>query len=652
MPQQHIILLGGAGDELEQDGQVASIADGSYNMYADGELLANYPGRDYYYREDVLAGMPTGDMTSIFSFTDILGIERILFVKDGDLCVINGNSYKILYTFIGDERDGLLFPYMFSHQGRAIICNMGDPVMVYDGTSITRLGVAEVPFAPEGKSTAAPYNYEVYGGNILGDPLWNYRNWWWPGRTPISGPMENKTLDGVDDAHGYYKVAIQFVDKYGNRSRVSPSTPLIFCDIWGMPNVPVFIVADWVPPMIDENVVAVIVGRTLNLNSDGGTGVETVFFKEKTIYGTSQSRSTLVLPDETLAAGTIMTDGIAPQSSSFGCSWKARCFFGGGDNKCRIEWSSKTAFGEIEGFYLAKGNVESICPAGDRLLVVTDKSVEVLYELQDGSIATLEIDTNHSSMCGRSIIDIGNGTSIGLYSGGFMIFSGDQGFKALNSPLFISDDYVDTTVSTAVYWQGYYVLACRIKYGQDTFKNNCLLMYNVSTGIWYQIRESTYGICNSEGALLGTDGTIYELFKGAYSSDAIMILRGVRPQKSSIVGTRNVIGIKLLCEASGDGELDIEVLGNSFDNESSEAKMMPSENSASRQSHHMTVWDGVSRYDDLHKWNGHIQYVNSPVMGLSVPGRTHDIKIVVPSGNRFRLKGIVLVTSDEDMLKP
>jgi hypothetical protein len=651
---KELVLQLGYGHGNDEIKEITSLSRQSYNIYPDGEYLTNYSGRiDFFERVDGTKDVPptySGEYTSLISFIDVYGKKRLVFIYNDQVCWRDGNKFHVLYTFIGQNKDGKYFPFMFAHQGKLIICNFGDPVMVWDGLYFSKLGVTETPNAPEAKSTIAPMS-NLYGGVIGAITIWRHRNYYWPGRLPISGSVENKDAAGVNDIHGYYKCVIQFVDRYGNRGRLSPASVMVFCDTWNRGANPTFIVLDWVPPMIDNHIVAINVGRTLNLNTGGGTGFETVFQLEKTVSGSTQCRETLVDRDATLAAKQVMVDGFAPQTCSFGCSWKGRIFLGGGENPCRIEWSDKTRFGEMVGFYLAKDNVVAIVPAGDRILVIT-RSVEVLYELQDSSIATLEVDFNNGSMHGKSFVDLGNGAVAGLFKSGFKIFDG-QKYIDLESPYYIEGEYIDFNIHKAVYWKGYYILACRMRYENASYKTNTLLMCNLRSQQWYSIREDAYDICVFDDSLLCTDQSIFECFKGAYPSQAFLHIKNIKPKEYQLVSTRNIVGARLLIEPSSNIQFTLTIRGKLAAQSTVVAIPLPSEHSAGRFEEYDPYWNkpGV-RYDINNNWSSPADLLLQPEQDRAVAGNVHDVGLTIPALHRFRIKAIVLQCSLPEELKP
>ena len=630
----------GLGISLGQLGQ------NTINFYPYEDGIQNYPGRTDYYDRTMggagpLKGQPPSsgeDYTRITRYIDLYGNERLVFVMNDTVCVKVGNGYKELVTLNGDKIDGKYYPSMFAHQGKLVILNRGDYPYIWDGISaVQTIGIHETPGTPDARATIMPWSDTSFS---LSSSVWTFKNLWWPGVVPDSGPAQNKDFDNVDEIYGIYRVCVQFFDRYGNKSRLSPASLEVTVDNFDNDSNPCFLVMDFVTPQMSDSVYGVMIGRTLSLNPLGGTGVETVFFNEATIYGTSQSRHTCIMNDTQLAARPVMSNVYPPQTSSFGCSWKGRIFFSGGMTKNRTEWSGKTYFGEIEGFYYSKDEVTAIVPAGDRLLIVTKSTVEVLYETQDGSIAVLEIDFRNGSNHGSTFCDLGNGAVIGLFNDGFKIFDG-QKYTDVKSPYFIEGDYWDTKIAQAIFSNGVYYLIARLEY-TSTLANNAILMFYPQNMSWWRIDEISYGITDCPDGILITDETIYQAFTGDYESESSIEMLVVRPQDATPFQERNVVSMKFLMEPSSNGELRAYIQGKSDSSQSVRGRMMPSKNSSSRGDFYDVVWNqGGKRYDQNHKWAGH-NFVMTCTMGHAVTGMYHDLYIVVPSGNRVVIKSISL----------
>ena len=170
MPSQEQALYFFAGLTEAEQAQQLALDEGSVNFYPskNGEYLENYPGKVSIFRDDPtdLSGdnPPTADITAtppstsmkytrVFSFTDYLGIDHVIFVADNKLYTVEGNGARLLYTFTGIGRGGTAdvqrWPSMFLHEQKVVILNGGDDPLIWDGVeSVVSLGVREVPDPP------------------------------------------------------------------------------------------------------------------------------------------------------------------------------------------------------------------------------------------------------------------------------------------------------------------------------------------------------------------------------------------------------------------------------------------------------------------------------------------------------------------------
>ena len=174
--QSIVVPLDGLSQEVETDGTV--LGEETFNFYPDGEgYLVNYPGKTRYFKEPpikvqpkledlgsndlpdspgetgsaitVYTAPPTGKFTRIRIYRDFSGSQHIVFVVDDKLCVAEGNGYRVLYTFAGNQKEEACYPSLFTHNNYLIIANLGDPVLIWDGfRNVVPLGVTEAPQPP------------------------------------------------------------------------------------------------------------------------------------------------------------------------------------------------------------------------------------------------------------------------------------------------------------------------------------------------------------------------------------------------------------------------------------------------------------------------------------------------------------------------
>ena len=671
--------MAGLGDS-EQSNNL-QLADGSYNFYPDGEgYLTNYPGRtDYYYRKTnpigggpEIPGSPAlSDITRILAFRDVRGYEHIVFVQGANLCRVSGNGYDVLHTFSGRTIGGKYYPDLFQHEAKLIIVNFGDPVLMWDGfEGVHPLGVQEIPMPPEARTGKVPGiedNYDpaatvgTFYSNVGYGPF-KYKCWWWTGQVPENGAGDNLGADGTTQVDGVYEVCVQFFDKYGNHGPVSsPSRAVDIIPNKAHSNVGTgyndtasflacrYLTVDYYPPQIEKHIYGVKVGRTLSLNADGGAGYRGIYWEEKIVEDTTTCRTVLQLTDGQLANQNPIDSLVrGPTQSTMGCSWGNRIFLSGHEDPYRVTWSDVALFGQFRpnNEYKAVDHVKRVMPLGDRVVIITRSTTEVIYD-NSGSMATLEQDYANGSSFGRSFIDAG-GAIFGLWNRGFGYYDGKE-HTYVEAPYYIKDIYLDQKfyINSAVKWNDFYVLSCR----KDiiTAGNNFLIVYELSTRRWFLIRESVYDIALWKGGLLGVDDSIYELFRGAFTRDCVIHSKGLIPNGDSPMLSRNLKEIRLLMEPSSISPFTVEVEGE-FTGENTTSRnsphSLPSKQAAGRKDFPVPYWDGVTRYAEGVSYTAPRDVWITPPLGTGVAGYTHAIKFTFPAGHRVRIKALGLTFSN------
>lgn len=664
------------GKELSQ---APALGEGTINFYPDGEgYLVNYPGRTDLFRRvnqpPPELGLPpstTPVITRLMTFRDVRGKEHLVFVQGADLCETVGNGYRVLYTLKGQSyEDGKYFPFLFVHEAKLVVCNFGDPVLLWDGLDgVHSLGVQEVPLAPEVNVGKAPWTDD--GNNGLGISHaygpWAYPSYWWPQKLPSNGLGLALGADGVTKVKSLVEVVIQYFDKYGNHGAVSAPSKL--ADI--KPNVDVsspafnpaaeyndtptweqteFLSIDFLPPMTEDHIVGVRIGRTLSLNPDGGAGTSGVYFTDCVQEEVCSGRRTLLKSDGVIANQTqIDTSVRGPPQATLGCSFRRRILLAGLDDPYLVAISDTELFGQfrITNFYRANDHVRALVVLGDRVVVITRSSTEVLYETNEGVMAVLEQDYANGSLYGRSIIEVG-GTLFGLFNRGFAFYDGTK-FQQVETPYFVQALYMagNFYVYSAAQWNDWYVLSVRKDMVTD--QNNYLLLFHLPTGRWFLLEESVFDVTVWQESLLGCDDSLYELFKGYFTSAAKLVVKGLIPEEASPLTQRNLIDTRILIEPSSFSNFDFEVKGEFTTTPASGGEMhsLPSKQAASRQAHPVPYWNVKFQYDDEHEWAApsDVWIVARAEKGVS--GFRHSMTFEFPASHRVRLKALGLTFGEE-----
>jgi hypothetical protein len=620
--------------------------EGTMNLHPDGEgYLINYQGRtDMFVRgsdSDFVGVPPSGTITRIESFRDLQGREHLVFVMDGQICETYGNGYTVLYTLTGESYSGgQFYPSICVHEGKLIIANFGDPVLIWDGVALpTPLGVAEDPRQPEMRSTVPPY-----ADSSAPFRPFEYQNVWWPGSMPHSGPSANKGADGATDVFGFYQAVVQFMDQYGNKSRVSSATPVVKINSKLTNDIRPYLQISWLPPFMDSHIVGVIVGRTLNQNEDGGAGVSGVYYQEAVIQNTCETRHTVTIYDGTLAQSPLLDmECRGPMQARGACSWKGRIWLWGGQDPYLVEESDEVYFGQFRDSkrHRARDHVSVVAPMGDRLAVITRSTVEVYYD-NAGATGILEQDFHNGSSFGRSFVDVGNGAIFGLWNRGFGFYTGRE-YRFVETPYWIQSLYQSPLfrVHSAILVNGVYLMTVCLGYLSDS--PNRILYYVIDSGQWYILSESVYDMTWWRGSILGSKDSIYELFKGVPDT-SIMVMKGLMPEEDQPNTERPLSIVRLHMEPSSNEPFTVVVSGEYpfAEERSTKAASMPSKNISGRFTDLCAYWNDSISSGYGSPWVSPREYNFTPQMTGPVTAVSHMVTVTFTAGHKIRLKGLHL----------
>lgn len=660
----------GISDRAPNSSSTISLGPNTYNFIPTEEgYIANYPGRtDIFFRVkkgenyDAFVGTPPpiGIITRIFFFIDSYGNDHLVFVKGADICEKFGNSFRILKSLTGSSYDGLYFPYMFTHQSKLVILNFGDVPYIWDGiTSITPLGVHEIPVAPDVRAEVAPGCVTEWHNGVFA-----WANLWWPQEIPRSGPSQNQDANG-DPINGLLQWRLQFFDQYGNKSRAGAVSPVLivpqqYTKTATLPGagtlvdyiVKTYVVIDWTPPMVDSHVVGYILGRTLNLNDDdpqGGYGSYNLFYEELVVTGTTLTRHTSQLTDTLLLEQPLMDLEVGPPpTGSIGCSWNGRIFISGTQESNVVFWSDAGYFGNFRDSFSAKSKVVSISPIGDRIVIITTTSTETLYE-GDNGLQILEQNFSIGSSYGASFVDVG-GAIFGLWERGFAFYDGKE-HRFVDAPYWLEGIYNDPSyrLSNAYLWKDFYHVLFRQGYTAN--ENNIMVVFNIKTGQWYVIKDSFYDLTSHGDHIYGCDDSIYEIYKGRYPVSRLELVN-VLPDGSSPFSERRLEEIRFIMRPSSNSSLDdIEITSmfSSVDGAPSKSEpLMPTLSSNERAVFRDPHWGKVGlNYNPPNAWTRKNDFIFTPTFTSLPTGITHDFMFTFPYEHPIFLKFVQFIFSED-----
>lgn len=633
---------------------------------------------------------PSGKFTRVKIYRDSSGQQHIVFVVDDKLCVAEGNGYRVLYTFVGQKDEEACYPTLFNHKNYLIIANLGDPVLLWDGfRDVVPLGVTEAPQPPTVSVSRTPwytnagefnnsdgervvFHSESSGSELITDfnkyGVWGNQGAWYSGPLTyepgghyhgLKRPGEYHNPINWNDTSWRWK--IQFFDRYGNRGPESLASSVVTIPknvalrvwpAWGDKVVEEKIsLADfdgkhwatvyWRQPKHDWHIAGAVIYKTLDLHPEKGNS-DSVFYTEKVINNTSCTRHTSMAGDSTLAQATALNTGVrGPPSTDLAASWGSRIILRDPLRKERMMYSDPGQMGQFRPFnsYKAKDTIEALLPLGDRLLIVTHSTSEILYYTSTGDIAHLETFENKGSYYGQSFAVFGD-QAFGLFNDGFFLFDG-QRFTQTKSPYFLKKDYIDRWqgVQNAVVQGEWYFLSIRKE--MTGGENNFILMHHLPTSRWFQVKESVRDMEVSGDYILGVKDDIYFLYRGGEYADSKIHLRGVLNSKNGIIKEATLDGLSLFLEPSSKNTVSVAVTGsNEFETKTGVAVSYPSKSTVLKSINYYPSWnDGTSTWNDS-EWVAPNDFHIDTRLNHNTTAFKHDIKFVFSGPQRIKAVGV------------
>ena len=218
------------------------------------------------------------------------------------------------------------------------------------------------------------------------------------------------------------------------------------------------------------------------------------------------------------------------------------------------------------------------------------------------------------------------------------------------APYFLEALYVDqrSYVYSATKLGDWYYLA--VRKDAVTEGNNYLLMFHLRTHQWYLQEESVYDVAAWQGALLGCNDSIYQLFRGR-AAEATLLVKGLVPPERDYLSQRALTSVRLLVEPTAVATLELEVDGElNVDPATSTLRpfhTLPSKAAADRMTHPLPYWSTDYQYAQEPGWVAPRDVWIAAVYNLLVSGYSHSLKLTAPAGHPVRLKALGLTFSDD-----
>lgn len=649
--------------------------------------LSESPG-SFGSAQNVFTTPPSGKFTRVKIYRDAAAQQHIVFVVDNKVCVVEGNGYRVIYTLAGVQYDGACYPSLFVHQNFLVIANLGDPVLIWDGfQDVVPLGVTEVPDPPTVSVGLTPWYTSVgerrsnddrtviiddtealKGGNFSKYGYWGNPGVWY------SGPIDYEPGGSYDGLHSpgdyhnpanwndtYWKWKVQYFDRYGNKgpassgstlTRIPKNTAMVVYP--GFPEIVLdekVSLADWDgkswatvywrPPKNDWHISGAILYKTLDLNENKANS-ENVYYAEYTQNNVNCTRHTSVSGESILANSSLLNDAVGgPPSTDLAASWGSRIIMRDPNNKEKMLYSDAVQTGQFRpsNVYKARDTIEALLPLGDRLLIVTNSTSEILYYTNEGNIAHLETFENKGSYYGKSFSVFGD-RAFGLFNDGFFLFDGQQ-FIQTETPYFLKRDYIDRwhDVQNSVVQGEWYFLSIRKE--MTGGENNFILMCHLPTSRWFQIKESVRDMAVSGDYIIGVSDNIYFLYRGNDYAQSKIHVRGLLNSAGGILRESTLSNLSLFLEPASKNDVDVIVTGsNEFDQKSGSAVSYPAKSTVTKSvSYYPYYNDGESTWDDS-EWVAPNDFHIEVDMDKNITAYRHDIKFTFDGPQRIKAIGI------------
>ena len=631
---------------------------------------------------------PVSDnFTRVKLYRDSSNQQHIVFVMDKKLCVVEGNGYKVLFNFKGQARDEVCYPDIFIHQNYLIIANLGDPILLWDGyNDVCPLGVTECPEPPSVEVSRAPWytnlgqrknieNELVMCGTGWEGGEWSKYGYWgnqaiWP-----SGPIEYEPgghyegLIAPGELHDpanwndtSWRWKVRYFDKYGNLGPISQGTGTVTIPknvaLMTQPAAPgsalderaslrdwdgkSFATVYWKPPRTDWHIAGAILYKTLDLHPSKGNSRE-VFYRDHVEENISKCRHTSVKGDSAISTGSAHDSSVSgPPSTDLAASWNNRVLVRDPESKEKLLYSEAGSMGEFRSsnVYIARDTIEAVLPLGDRLLVVTRSTSEVLYYNRNGQIQHLETYENKGTSYGPSFA-VFSDQAFGLFNDGFFRFDG-QKFIRTNSPYYLQGEYIDQwhEIQSSVVDGEWYFMSTRTDFTSEN--NDRILMCHLPTSRWFQVKESATDLAVIGDYIVGVSDSIHILYNGDTYEDSVIHLPGILDE--GITREKTLSSLSLLLEPASKNKVDVTITGSdSYAKKYGNAKSYPSKSTVTKDVEYypsyndgQTSWHTDEQSENEYDWVSPNDFYVRVNLANNITDFKHDVKFSFKGPQRIR----------------
>ena len=546
-----------------------SISPRSYNFLPDRRgFLRTYRGSKPLYGpfgpggegEDPLSPIAGKWVTAGRSFIDIFGRRRRVIVAGSDIYTIDGYDFTLLFSYPSEveiEDDGNAHVTIIEHQNHVIFFHPAHPPLKWNGDEpVNWVGVREVPMQPEVHTvwlgSGDPLNTLVWRDYMFGHTDADILTWnamahsiWGAnigGQTDQSYVppvyLQDDQPNGTEGTDAQYQWKVAFQNSNGQVGRWS--APIAWRvrptdegdkdksdehrkQTRKMPTVEWFRPEDVGPTGIGTDITHTWVARTGNTVADPDAGA---YFLQG-IYPYTQNRTTDNKAGLSLA---IEEDNFAPVNGGLGCKWREILFLSGNRDDPHGVWYSKPGFWEAWpgiNYYKASDIVTAVLPLSDRVVVVTESTIEVLsFDAQSSQFGLFRKDDRRGSMLGRSLV-VYKDNIFGLFTDGYGLFDGFQ-YKGVDSDQdelfsYIDRHNADRVMAVVDPKSGYW---CTVNFDAKTASGSTLVLhFDFTNNAWYRVKDS--GIMSiwheDEDIVVGGYENVFLFDKGGGSDEGALL---------------------------------------------------------------------------------------------------------------------------------
>ena len=275
--------------------------------------------------------------------------------------------------------------------------------------------------------------------------------------------------------------------------------------------------------------------------------------------------------------------------------------------------------------YKAKDAIEALLPLGDRLLIITRSTSEVLYYDNGGLIHHLETFEDKGSSYGPSFSVFGD-QAFGLFNDGFFRFDGKK-FAETNSPYYLEKGYIDRwhDIQNSVVQGEWYFLSIRKEMFSD--ENNYILMCHLPTSRWFQVKEEVRDMAVIGDYILGVKDTIYFLFRGDTYEDSTIHISGLL--SSGVLIEKTLSSMSVMLEPASKNPMTVSVSGaDSFDKVYGSATSYPSKSTVLKSVDYYPFYnDDKTSWGEGYDWVSPNDYHIRINMAKNVTDFKHDVTL-------------------------